>query len=52
MAKRGNGAVVDVSTMVAGHEVSGMRLCGSSGAAIILIAGSSLRLRACRGSTH
>jgi NAD(P)-dependent dehydrogenase (short-subunit alcohol dehydrogenase family) len=37
MAKRGNGAIVDVSTMVADYGVSGMSLYGSSKAAINLL---------------
>jgi NAD(P)-dependent dehydrogenase (short-subunit alcohol dehydrogenase family) len=37
MAKRGNGAIVNVSTMVAGYGVAGMSLYGSSKAAINLL---------------
>jgi NAD(P)-dependent dehydrogenase (short-subunit alcohol dehydrogenase family) len=37
MAKRGNGAIVNVSTMVADYGVSGMSLYGSSKAAINLL---------------
>jgi NAD(P)-dependent dehydrogenase (short-subunit alcohol dehydrogenase family) len=37
MAKRGNGAIVNVSTMVANYGVSGMSLYGSSKAAINLL---------------
>ncbi|MDF2962725.1 MAG: short-chain dehydrogenase [Paenibacillus sp.] len=37
MAKRGNGAIVNISTMVADYGVSGMSLYGSSKAAINLL---------------
>ena len=37
MAKRGNGAIVNVSTMVADYGVSGMSLYGSSKAAVNLL---------------
>jgi NAD(P)-dependent dehydrogenase (short-subunit alcohol dehydrogenase family) len=37
MAKRGKGAIVNVSTMVADYGVSGMSLYGSSKAAINLL---------------